>query len=158
MRYSPRRGVDEFRSWRVRLGVTMHPKHPLARQKSIRIRDCLQHPVALPLPGMELRTLLDRMMDNVRGTFTTRIESASTALMRSMAMENLALAFHLWTDVVRQVRAKSLVWLPLQDPAAVTSSAIYIRAGRSPSLAMADFLQRLETCLAEIGEPGKAPD
>lgn len=62
------------------LCLILYPKHPLAREKSVAIRDLQQQRLILPEDGFRVRQILDQV-ERERGIFLTSILTASSIQM-----------------------------------------------------------------------------
>jgi DNA-binding transcriptional LysR family regulator len=68
-----------------RLVAIMHAQHPLAERKTLRLRDCIQYPVALPRRGFGGRELLDQFCARTGLHFRIAAESNSFEFLRGLA-------------------------------------------------------------------------
>lgn len=83
------------------LCALMGPDHPLARQATVRLRDCLQYPIAMPGPGLAIRHLLQGAI--VRASMQARVavESDSFEVLRSYAAREDIVSFQIRAGVPR---------------------------------------------------------
>lgn len=144
-------GLEEVRSWPQRLGVVTAPGHPLmARQRPMRLRDCLDHPLVLLCPDMELRTVLDTLGTPLLRNGRAAIETNSVPMARRLIAGGQAVGFLLPDNVADDVTTGRLVWRALQDPGARLHSAVYQRTGCATPVALALFLQAMEVAMAKL--------
>jgi DNA-binding transcriptional LysR family regulator len=68
-----------------RLAAIMHAQHPLAERKTLRLRDCIQYPVALAGRGFGGRELLNQFCARTGLRFQIAAESNSFEFLRSLA-------------------------------------------------------------------------
>lgn len=83
------------------LCALMGPDHPLAGQATVRLRDCLQYPIAMPGPGLAIRHLVQGAI--VRASMQVRIavESDSFEVLRSYAAREDVVSFQIRAGVPR---------------------------------------------------------
>lgn len=83
------------------LCALMGPGHPLAGQATVRLRDCLQYPIAMPGPGLAIRHLVQGAI--VRASMQVRIavESDSFEVLRSYAAREDVVSFQIRAGVPR---------------------------------------------------------
>lgn len=66
-----------------RLMAVFATTHPLARQETIRMRDCAAYPLALPDPSFSGRRIVDRIMAASSIKFDVQLEANSFELLRN---------------------------------------------------------------------------
>lgn len=138
-------GVQEMRAWPQPLGVAMAPEHRLrARPRLLRLRDCLEHPLVLMTPGMELRSMLERLDGGALARVRPLVETGSVPLARQLVLRGAALGFMVPDNVAEDVIAGRLLWRALHDAGAQLHSCIYQRTGYAMAAAMEMFLAELE--------------
>ncbi|TDR88876.1 LysR family transcriptional regulator [Enterovirga rhinocerotis] len=83
------------------LCALMGPHHPLAGRPTVRLRDCLQYPIAMPGPGLAIRHLVQGAI--VRASMPVRIavESDSFEVLRSYAAREDVVSFQIRTGIPR---------------------------------------------------------
>ncbi|MBC7379457.1 MAG: LysR family transcriptional regulator [Burkholderiaceae bacterium] len=151
LRRPPPPGVEEGRALSQHLGVVMAPDHPLnTGGKLLRLRDCLQYPLVLMSPGMELRSMLDRIDPRLARAGRPMVETSSVPMVRQLVGTGRALGFLLPDHVAHDVESGVLAWVGLEDPGARLHSCIYQRAGHTTSVAMGLFLEALHAAVDGI--------
>lgn len=146
-------GVEAVRSWPQRLGVVTAPGHPLIRlNRRLRLRDCLEYPLVLLSPDMELRTLADRIDARLQRLGRPLLETSSVAMVRRVVARGEAVAFMIPENVATDVDEGKLVWTWLEDAGASTHTCVFQRAGYTTVVAMGKFLDVLAARLDEIRE------
>lgn len=78
-----------------RLVAIMHEHHPLAGQKTLRLRDCTRYPVALAGRGFGGRELLDQFCARTGLRFRIAAESNSFELLRSLTYHSEMVTFQI---------------------------------------------------------------
>ena len=76
-----------------RLCAVMAAKHPLARMAKLRMRDCLQYPLALPDAGLGGRAVLDGFFARSSLKPSVVLESNSFEMLRNYVRTNDAVSF-----------------------------------------------------------------
>lgn len=144
-------GVAEVRRWPQRLGLVTPPGHPLAAATgSARLRDCLDQPLALLAPDMELRSLFDRLAQRERRPVVPLIETTSVTMVRRLAAAGTAIGFLVQENVAQDVADGRLAWRPLADADAGARIGLYQRTGQTASVAMGVFVELLGKALEDI--------
>lgn len=145
LRRTPPPGVEELRAWPQRLGAVVQPGHELAaRGRRLRLRDVLTYPLALPAPGMEMRTLIDHIASRERRALAPVAQSTSVATLRTLAHDAGLVAVLVQENVAVEVASGSLLWLPLADADARSDTCLYQRIGRNSAVAAGVFVQFLD--------------
>jgi len=138
-------GVEEERAWPQHLGVVTAPAHPLTqRNKPLRLRDCLDDPLVLVAPDMELRVRVERLDPRLVCHGRPIVETSSVPMVRRLVARGDAVAFLIPDNVAQDVAQGCLAWIGLEDPGARTHSCLYQRTGYSTAVAMGVFLEALE--------------
>lgn len=128
-------GLDVVAKQGLRVCAVMHPHHQLASAKSLTLAQCLTHPVAWPSEGLSLRSILDKALGELR--LSPFIECNSLRLMSSLAKLGQCIAFQTTIGIEQELRAGTLVALPLKGSAIATDQLmVVIRAGRPARLAL----------------------
>jgi DNA-binding transcriptional LysR family regulator len=144
-------GVEEVRAWPQHLGVVTAPGHPLAqRMKPVRLRDCLDYPLVLMAPDMELRVLLERIDPMLTSRGKPIVETSSVPMARRLVSRGDAVAFLIPENVAQDVDDGLLEWIGLEDAGARMHSCLYQRTGYSTAVAMGLFLEALETAVDQV--------
>ncbi len=93
--------VESIAQYEQRLICLMHRKHPLAKQAAgLRLRDCVDYPVALPSAQLGGRQLLDRFLSRSSVKLRPSIESNSFEFLRGCLYHGNALTFQIRIGVV----------------------------------------------------------
>ncbi|HYP85483.1 LysR family transcriptional regulator [Variovorax sp.] len=97
------------------IGAVVPPGHPLARQATALLSDCVGHPLILPTADLSLRPLLDGAFARSAIRVTPVVESTSTALIRQLVMRGAGISLLNALDIAGERRAGHLVFVPLRD-------------------------------------------
>jgi DNA-binding transcriptional LysR family regulator len=147
LRRTPPPGLQEVRAWPQQLGAVVASTHPLASKKRLRLRDCLDYPLALMAPDMELRIMVERIEPRLVRHGRPLVETSSVPLVRRLVARGDAVAFLILENVAQDVEAGHLVWTPLDDAGAQLHSCLYQRSGYSTSVAVGAFLDALDRAI-----------
>lgn len=151
LRRPPPPGVQEVRAWPQPLGAVMAPGHPLATEpRLLRLRDCVDYPLILMAPGMELRSMLEQMDSAALHQQRPLVETSSVPMVRRLVAGSTALGFLVPDNVAEDVTAGRLLWRPLHDAGAQLPGCLYQRIGYTKAAAMRLFLDELERVADEM--------
>jgi DNA-binding transcriptional LysR family regulator len=124
------------------IGALMSPAHPLARRKTLSIKDCMEFPLALPARGLSLRVGLERVLSRRAAGKRPRIQSNSLRLMATLARRNGCIAFQTTIGIEDDLRQKSLVLIPLNDrEIPVNRFVVMCEKGRTANPALTAFVE-----------------
>ncbi|MCW5636430.1 MAG: LysR family transcriptional regulator [Rubrivivax sp.] len=151
----PPPGVVQVRAWPQRLGAVVAPGHALeARGARLRLRDCVVHPLVLPPADMELRLIADRIAARERRGLEPVVQTSSVALARALAAGGGFVALLVQENVLLELAAGTLRWLPLADADARTEVGLYQRSGQNPAVATGVFVQALDAAFGAFAQIG----
>lgn len=146
-------GVEEVRALAQHLGVVTVPDHPLVSPaRRLRLRDCLDYPLVLMSPDMELRRVLERIDPRVTQRGRPVVETSSVPIVRQLVATGGVIGFVLPESVEAETTAGTLRWTPLADPGASLHSCLFQRSGYTVSVSMAVFLDDLERAVHAVGK------
>jgi DNA-binding transcriptional LysR family regulator len=136
---------------RFRLGAVVATNHPLARQRTVTIAQCLSFPIILALPELSIHQLLHPLIARVPQATEPVIQANSIDLMRELAERGVGVSFHTQIGIERLTDARRVVFLPLDNAGSPVWSdlGVYVRSERSLPGYMDSFLQDL---VRELGE------
>jgi DNA-binding transcriptional LysR family regulator len=122
------------------------PDHPLAERATLRLRDCVTYPVALPDRALAARGLIDRALARASFELEPALVSNSAELMKTFALENQAvcLQFRI-TGNTGASGTRGMRAIPLTDPGFMQGRlALAYRRNRVLPVAAAAFAALLE--------------
>lgn len=121
--------------------------HPLAMPGSVRLRDCLAFPTAMPDQTLAIRHMLDIATSRRQLATNTQVESGSLEFLRNFVMREQAVTFHALSAVPREDRR---IYARPIDPRDVPAIQIVLGQlrGRALSVAAAKFADQLSNHLA----------
>lgn len=99
----------------VVIGALMCPDHPLAKEKTLCLQDCLRYPVALPAEGLSIRARIDVVRSRIPRASKTYVEANSLRLMRALAREDNVIGFQTLIGCEDEIASGHLIFRPLSD-------------------------------------------
>ncbi|MBN3754778.1 LysR family transcriptional regulator [Paraburkholderia sp. Tr-20389] len=123
--------------------------HPLARLESVRLRECLRHPVAMPSQSLAIRTLLDEASWRLQLQAEQAVESDSLEFLRGFVVRESVITF-LPLSAVPQADER-ICGVPIS-----TLDIDHLRVvlgqlkGRTLSIAAEKFADQLSSQLADL--------
>ncbi len=127
----------------------MSQNHPLARKETLKIYDCIDHPLLLPKQPEGIRQVLDTAADKIGISLEPALESNSLDLLRLMSQDSFALSFSLAINLRPDLEKDHLVSVPL-DLTGINAGVLvagYLR-GRTLPVAAARFLEEVNKQLS----------
>lgn len=117
--------------------------HPLATRTTLRVRDCLAFPIAMPDSTLAARALMDRVVGRASFQLQPALVSNSVELTRTFARQNKAVCFQF--RISGESDASGMVAIPLTDPGfAHAPLTLAVRRNRVLPVGAAAFAQLLE--------------
>lgn len=130
------------------LQAVVAPGHPLAGRASLRLADCLAHPIALSCQDTGGRTLIEEALAGSSLRIDPVLESDSFEMLSRFAAGCGGVSFHSAIGVAPEVARGTLVAIPLADRALARGRlALVARRGRALSPAAARLAEHLAAAL-----------
>ncbi len=140
---------DAVYSMPQQLHVQYRHGHPLSELNDLRLRDCLQWPLALPTKNNGIRHLLDRSAITLSATPDVAIESDNTFLLQRVIESSDLVTFSFSGGLPNHDQKTTLAHRPINSmDSAPGMLCIGQLRGRHLSVAAAKFLQQLSSDLA----------
>lgn len=120
--------------------------HPLAAQKELKLRDCMNYPLALPTHAYGVRRLLEMATHKSLRKLQPAVESDSFEYLRYQTLAEGILTFQIELGLPLNLSEQGLVAIKLRD---VPPGILYIGqlTGRTLPVAPAKFAQQLISSL-----------
>jgi DNA-binding transcriptional LysR family regulator len=119
------------------------PDHPLAGRTSLRLRDCVAYPIAMPDTTLAARALIDRALIRASFKLEPALVSNSVELTKTFARQNQAVCFQF--RIAGQPDPSGMRAIPLSDPGfAQAMLVLATRRNRVLPVAAAAFAELLE--------------
>ncbi|MEJ8826153.1 LysR family transcriptional regulator [Variovorax humicola] len=132
------------------IGAVVPPGHALSARGTVTLADCVGFPLILPTASLSLRPILDGALGRSAISVSPVIETTSTALMRQLTRQGVGISLLNRLDVSDDVRAGTLVFVPLRDSGLrLQSLALVSRAGATLSAAAEVLAQQVVACIEE---------
>ena len=134
---------------RQRIQVVLHPEHPLAAKPTLRLRECLAFPIALPTAPYGVRQLLENATRRSSLRLAPVVESDSFEFLCRHALEERIVTFQIPLGLP-PYDTPSLVRRPL-DPRDLPDGNVYIGQlkGRILPVAASRFCAQITSAFAE---------
>lgn len=134
----------------VRVGVVVTPNHPLAKEKTLTLTQCAEHPV-LMVQDMWIQRHSDIEFQETGAEYQPRIVSSSWPLAREAARRGLGVGFFASVGVAKELASGELIFVPLDIPGYVTSSlSLYVNADRKMAPEVAATVQHIKAKFGEV--------
>jgi DNA-binding transcriptional LysR family regulator len=108
-------GLQIFSAVESRLGVVALPDHPLTKQPTASLAQCIGYPLIFPDASMTLRQLLDSSFVRLAVHVDPILETNSVELMKQAALMGLGIAFMNAIDIEVERRQGDAAFIPLRD-------------------------------------------
>jgi DNA-binding transcriptional LysR family regulator len=108
-------GLDVRLIKEMQVGVVMHPRHPLVRERKLLFAHCLDYPVAWPARGLSLRAILDKLQGEAKTSAPHAFECSSLRLMAALARRGRCIAFQTIIGIEQEITEGTLVFVPLAN-------------------------------------------
>jgi DNA-binding transcriptional LysR family regulator len=119
------------------------PDHPLAERTSLRLRDCVAYPIAMPDTTLAARALIDRALIRASFKLEPALVSNSVELTKTFARQNQAVCFQF--RIAGKPDPSGMRAIPLSDPGfAQATLVLATRRNRVLPVAAAAFAELLE--------------
>ena len=129
------------------------PDHPLARNKTVTLANCLGFPLILATPDLSITNLLELVLSQGPAHLSPVITSGSIELMQELVLRGQGVAFQTTVGLDRKLTNGSLVHIPIVAKGPLWSDlGIYTRAGALLSTAADSFVQILKAEVAARAE------
>jgi len=132
------------------LHAIMSRRHPLARQQTVRLRECLRYPVAIPTHHYGVRAVLEASLQRSSMKLQPVIESDSFEFLRHYVRQKDAISFQIPIGVAGDGHRGEDVSRPL-DQRDVKPGVLYVGQlrGRALPVAVSRFAAQIAAALAK---------
>jgi DNA-binding transcriptional LysR family regulator len=127
--------------------------HPLAKSGSVRLRDCLRYPIAMPTHLYGVRNVLDKAVLRSSMKLQPVIESDSFEFLRHYARQDRTICFQIPIGIATGRKASDDVSCPIDDRD-VPPGILYLGQlrGRTLPVAVSRFAAQISSALAQVFE------
>ncbi|HVO16216.1 MAG TPA: LysR substrate-binding domain-containing protein [Alphaproteobacteria bacterium] len=149
----PGEGLVEEVLFYDRLHIVARRNHPLAKRRTLELADLLDQPWVLPPTTVRPRRQLENAFRR-QGLEppTTGVETASPLILRTLLLESDRISVIARQALVVEVELGLIKLLPVDLGATIRPIGIVMRAGATPSPAVAMLIDHLK---AEVGGTGR---
>lgn len=132
------------------LQAVMSAEHPLARKRTLRLRDCTRYPLALPGALFGGRQLLERAVHHSSLEVSPVVESNSFEFLKQYVLAEQAITFQIPIGAPGATETQGLVSRPI-DGRDIAPGILYMghRPDRTLPVAVARFADEIEKDFAE---------
>jgi DNA-binding transcriptional LysR family regulator len=125
------------------------PEHPLAARKSLRLRECVAYPLALPDETLAARSLIDAALGGASIRFEPALLSNSIEATKMFARTSGGVCFSF--KIGKKPDVSGMIAVPLSDPGlAEARLSLAARKGRVLPVAAAAFAEQLGSIFEEL--------
>jgi DNA-binding transcriptional LysR family regulator len=111
----PDRQIRKIISVPLPFGIILHPDHPLSAKETVRLDDLEDERVILHDQTISYRMVLDRVVEGRAFQFLTTVTSSEPTFIVALARYGAGIAFGTPVGVERELRERSLIFIPLRD-------------------------------------------
>ena len=108
-------GLRAMASFDIPLGAAVAARHPLARQKVVKLADLMGAPLVLAQTGSSLRDMIDLALAPLGLPIEPVVETNSMAMLKKLVKTGSGISFMNPLDILPDTKAGELVFLPLSD-------------------------------------------
>ena len=146
--------VPEFKTLlgvRQQLAAVMGVNHPLAHFEQLRLRQCYEHPVALPSLGFGSRVMVDAALQEKSYSRSPEVESNSFEYLKAHVADTSAVTFQIECGAPLPPIKDTYLTARLIDQRDVAPGTLWIGqlAGRSLSVTASRFAEQIGRDLSE---------
>jgi DNA-binding transcriptional LysR family regulator len=132
-----------------KLGAVMAPSHPLAKQASIRLSDCMDYPVVVADGSTAIRPYLDAAFTRAALDLQPIIETNAIEIMRHAAILENGITFLTPFDIEFERRAGRLVYVNVRELSQDNQALMLIGHERGSSAIASVLAEMLKTMMRE---------
>ncbi len=140
----------------IPLGLVVPPGHPFERQAGIRFNQTAGEPMVLPGPTLAIHEQVAVLSAATRVAPDRRLVCDNVQMIKSLVRRGSGVGILSWLDVVSDVAAGTLRFVPLTDPVLTRISlALCMEPRRQLSKAANIAFRYIEQELARLEPPGR---
>lgn len=131
------------------LCVLVSPEHPLAGRSSLRLRECVSFPIAMPDESLAARGLIDLALNRASIRFEPALVSNSIEMTKVFARSARGVCFSFM--IGQKPDVSGMIAIPLSDPEVQDARLrLASRRGRVLPVAAAAFAEQLNNVFEEL--------
>jgi DNA-binding transcriptional LysR family regulator len=108
-------GTSVLCQFETRLGAVVAASHPLARESSVRLSDCIAWPLIVGDESMSIHGIVHNAFAHANLPFHPQIVSNSVSLMKNLARRREGITFMTPVDIAEERHRGELVHVPIRD-------------------------------------------
>lgn len=133
-------GVESHKLFDNRLAAVVSEGHPLAGLDEVSFREVVRHPLALPVKGMQARSVVDRLAAEQHLRLDVRLETNAVNILLTMVAESRMVTL---LSQSTASRSDGLRIVPLSDDGCGLDGCYHLRRDDRPSYAASAFVDLL---------------
>lgn len=139
----------------INLGIVVPTDHPLAGRSGVRFNQCLEYPFIIPSAPLMLSEPVEALV-NINGGMVNEVAvSNNIHMIRSLIKQQIGIGILCWLDIMDEVIAEELAFIPLTDPQLKSFTlSLCVAPARQLSLAASMMLKQLEMLFSQIQTQG----
>lgn len=139
-------------TFRLPLCAMMGANHPLARPGPVRLRDCLQYPIAMPDRSLAVRHLLDAALIRTSTSVEAAVKSGSLEFLRNYVRREPVISFQVSSGIPADETGLYAREIDRRDVVGMQAVLGHLR-GRTLSIAAAKFADQIASNLYQHAAP-----
>jgi DNA-binding transcriptional LysR family regulator len=139
--------------FRDKLMLMVSPKNPLAKQKTVAVKDIVKHPLLFPKTG-HTRRLLDKLFRPHSSELQVRMELPSIGMIKSFVAADLGVSLISASFARDEVEAGRVKLIDLEDAELYRELGLAYRRDRTLSVASTAFISLLRQLAPQLKAPG----
>lgn len=132
-------------------GIVCLPDSKCAKQGTMRLRDCRDLPMILPEEGLRIRNSIDAALAATGISLSPVASCNSFNLMKTLVFSGIGMAVLTGAEVLSEVKAGKLVFLPLADPE-ISKLSLSLVTPSHPSSAVLKLAGGIVSAMEEMGK------
>jgi DNA-binding transcriptional LysR family regulator len=125
--------------------------HPLCRKSTVRLRECLDYPLALPDPSFSGRRIMEEIMASVSTRVEVEVESNSFEFLRNFVRRTQAVTLQIEMGAIEELAGAGLATRPIDDRDLAHGSLVLGQLkGRTLPIAVAKFADQIARRMDEL--------
>ena len=122
----------------------VHPEHPIAKKKRIRLSQIISYPIAIPYPNTTLRQLLDISVSQQQLSYEPALVSSYMSALNQFAISGAGVSLSGEISVRRLIKAGTIAAIPIADRImGLRNIEVQVLAGRTLPKVIKSFLDHL---------------
>ncbi|NRA88179.1 MAG: LysR family transcriptional regulator [Rhizobiales bacterium] len=145
--------LDFVNCQELKIGAVVSPKHPIAKQKSCTLAQCVLYPMVMPNENLSIGQILTNAFKELDLQPKTLVKANSLKFMKSLAAEGKYIGFQTRLGMQIERRSGALVFIPISSPELPSDQLVLVTNKMYDlSLAPRTFIAHLDQALDHFRE------